>query len=68
MHADGSGLARVTTGANPDECGFSWAADGTRLAYCAHDDIYTVRLDGTDIRNLTRSSTAEGEPRWSPKR
>jgi Tol biopolymer transport system component len=69
MNADGSGLARVTMGARYDECAhISWSADGSRLAYCANGDVYTVRIDGTDVRNLTNSSAFEGEPRWSPLR
>jgi Tol biopolymer transport system component len=68
MNADGSGLARVTMGASYDQCQYiSWAADGERLAYCAHGDVYTVRIDGTDVRNLTNSSAFEAEPRLSPR-
>ena len=78
MNADGSGLARVTSGASFNGCRhISWAPNGTRVAYCARDagdlydsfhDVYTVRIDGTDVRNLTNDAAAEGEPRWNPRR
>src|SRR2546425_1872173 len=69
VNADGSGLAPVTAGASFDECRYiSWSADGTRLAYCAHDDVYSVGVDGTGVSNLTNDPLFEGEPRWSPRR
>lgn len=78
INADGSAPAPVTSGASSGGCPhISWASDGTRLAYCARDpgdlydtfhDVYTVRIDGRDVRNLTNDAAAEGEPRWSPRR
>jgi Tol biopolymer transport system component len=69
MNADGSGLVPVTAGASYDQCRYiSWSADGTRLAYCAHDDVYSVGVDGGGVSNLTNDALFEGEPRWSPGR
>src|SRR6266566_5088440 len=69
MNADGSGLAPVTAGASYDECRYiSWSADGTRLAYCSQDDVYSAAVDGTGVSNLTNDALFEGEPRWSPRR
>ena len=69
INADGSGLASVSVGADFNECRYiSWSADGTRLAYCAHDDVYSAGVDGTGVSNLTNDALFEGEPRWSPRR
>jgi Tol biopolymer transport system component len=48
-----------------------WSPDGSRLLvrqYTAsgESDIYSVRPDGTDLRQLTGQSGDELEPQWSP--
>ncbi len=47
-----------------------WSPDGERIAYVSWLDgdaeIYTVGLDGSDLRNLTRSSGWDVSPSWSP--
>ena len=49
-----------------------WSPDGTRIIfvtdhYDGNEEIYTVRLDGTDLKNLTHSSANESEPDWGPR-
>ncbi len=68
-----------TDGTNPqrltDFPGFKggpvWIADGTQIAFwtdAANADIWTVRRDGTEVRNLTASPAIEVEMAWSPVR
>jgi dipeptidyl aminopeptidase/acylaminoacyl peptidase len=56
--------------------GPQWSPDGSRVLFTvvAHDlaagksdrDIYVVRSDGTDLRQLTRFEGFDGSARWSP--
>jgi Tol biopolymer transport system component len=47
-----------------------WSPDGERIAYVSWLDgdaeIYSVRVDGSDLRNLTRSGGWDVSPSWSP--
>jgi TolB protein len=73
MRADGSGLRRVLRSPGWDACP-AWSPDGRRLAFhrlvMAVDpekrvqDIYTVRLDGRDLRRLTVEGSSY-KPSWS---
>jgi gamma-glutamyltranspeptidase len=44
----------------------AWSPDGTRLAVVVLDRIWTMRPDGRDGTELTKSSAVEREPAWSP--
>lgn len=48
-----------------------WSPDGQRLVFAmgtpGNRQIYTIRLDGTDLKPLTQSGD-HLNPRWSPKR
>ncbi len=51
--------------------GPDWSPDSTRLAFSADQDggrydIYTIRVDGSDLRRPVRSATDAFEPAWSP--
>lgn len=71
MRADGSGVRRLTSLGNVSAAP-AWAPDGRRLAFesNAHDghyEIYTVGLDGKNLRRVTRSESSDTlEPAWSP--
>ena len=45
-------------------------ADGTRIAFTSDRDgdweIYTMRADGTDVRQLTVNAAWDWDPSWSP--
>lgn len=75
-NVDGTGVQRVTQGNNND-----WnpvfSPDGTRIAFMtapmhdllrvgdAHDDVATVKVDGSGMRDLTGpSDTSEAAPAW----
>ena len=76
MNADGSGLKRITKELllpTQDRMP-SWSPDGTRIAFMkqkryipfqASGNIYTMRADGTDLRQLTDEG-ADEFPAWSP--
>lgn len=69
MHADGSGLVRLT---NTPEVDFrpSWSPDGTKIAFQKgrtdgnpHGDIYVMNADGS---NPVLVMTDASQPKWSP--
>ena len=48
----------------------SWAPGGERLAFRSNESgtfyIYTVNIDGSDLRQLTFGSSENHDPAWSP--
>ncbi len=46
-----------------------WSSDGKRIVFESTRDgqsaIYTIAVDGTDVRRLTDSKSTDGQPRWS---
>ena len=51
-----------------------WSPDGTRVIFATDsyngggdDDIYTIRLDGTGLENLSHHDAADSEPDWGPR-
>lgn len=42
------------------------SADGTTLAFVQADKVWTIRLDGSDLRELTTSHIGVAWPAWSP--
>jgi Tol biopolymer transport system component len=62
--ADGSGMTKLTTGADTSP---AWAPDGRGIAFVRGGDIWTIGADGTAARNLTRTPRIyERSPVWSP--
>jgi Tol biopolymer transport system component len=63
---DGSGLTRLTS-KNPAIWGdgFSWAPDGSRLAFSSTDGLYIVNADGSGMTKLTEDGSVFS-PSWSP--
>jgi Tol biopolymer transport system component len=71
MEPDGSGVTRVVDlGVSTIEDGPAWSPDGTRIAFSAGsgagNDLYVVDADGSEIDQLTDSSTSDSDPAWSP--
>lgn len=48
----------------------TWSPDGRRLAFVSEqagsDDLYTIRVDGSDLRRLTTTAEREQRPVWAP--
>lgn len=76
MNADGSKQTRLTFNPTSD-CGpVSFSPDGERIAFArnasgegpASDnfDIYSINIDGGDLRQLTTDPRFDAEPVWSP--
>jgi TolB protein len=73
-NADGSGARRVTTGIATKKAydtESQWSPDGTRLAFTRVKNskeaaIFTVNIDGTGLRQLTRYKLDAASPDWSP--
>jgi Tol biopolymer transport system component len=70
MNADGTDQRNLTSspGVRDDEP--SWSADGTRIAFISDRDgdfdVYTMRPNGSSVRQLTFNDASEFHPDWSP--
>jgi len=61
VRVEGRGELPVTVGEPID------AADlGGRIVFDDYEDVYTMRPDGTDVRNVTGRAGAEFDGAWSP--
>jgi TolB protein len=68
INADGTGLNSPTTGRDA-----RWSPDGQRIIFVTdalngNEEIYTVRLDGSDPQNLSRNAANDLGPDWGPRR
>ena len=69
VNPDGTGLVRLARTGTPDQyIGASFSPDGTHIAYSKvgnDPDIYTIRPDGSDQREVTFSRGEDIDPTWS---
>jgi hypothetical protein len=68
INADGSGYRTIARGLN-QSVNPTWSPDGQRIAFETNREgnfeIYSVRVDGTDLRNLTRAPQGDDRmPAW----
>lgn len=68
MNADGSEQRNLTTSAEGSP---SWSPDGTRIAFDwrpgqDYHEIWMMKVDGSNRRNLTNHPAIDTEPAWSP--
>jgi Tol biopolymer transport system component len=72
INGDGSNLHQVSQGNNAQ--GESFSPDGKWIAFTAYTnvankdqascEVYIMRVDGTDRRQLTENSYCDYQPRW----
>ena len=73
MNANGSGLRQISP-AGMNAQGASISPDGNWIAFTAYTDvagqdqasceIYIIRIDGSDMRQLTNNNYCDYQPRW----
>lgn len=68
INVDGSGLTSPVVGRSA-----RWSPDGTRIIFVTdaldgNDEIYSVRADGTDPKNLSHNPASESDPDWGPRK
>jgi Tol biopolymer transport system component len=66
MDADGQNKRKLVKGRDP-----AWSPDGSQIAFVSgqfddSDEIYLIRADGTDRRQLTENKKFDWFPAWSP--
>ena len=73
VRADGGGARNLTpkpVGSAIADRWPAWSPDGSRIAFASSRagsfDIWTMKADGTDARQVTTGADAEIEPAWSP--
>jgi Tol biopolymer transport system component len=71
IHADGTGLRRVTTSPNYDRDP-AWSPDGRRIIFSSRATgapegyLYVVDPDGANLKQLTSGSDSDQAPSWAP--
>lgn len=69
MDPSGDGLVAVTHCEVPSCTGDSfptWLPDGSTIGFVRNLNIFTVRLDGTDVRQVTSDGAGYDRPSWRP--
>lgn len=70
MRPDGSQAQNLTFDSFAADFNPAVSPDGERIAFVSrrdgNDEIYMMRLDGSDLRRLTDTVVNEGYPAWSP--
>ena len=61
MAADGSSVTRLTDGFDP-----AWSRDGAKLVFARDDGLFTIDVDGANLKRLTTGKPYA--PAWRPQR
>lgn len=67
MDPDGTGLASPCQGRAA-----RWSPDGQRIifvtdAFDGNEEIYSIRVDGADLKNMTQNAANDSDPDWGPR-
>ena len=67
MNPDGTGLASPCAGRSA-----RWSPDGQRIifvtdAFDGNEEIYSIRVDGADLKNMTQNAANDSDPDWGPR-
>ena len=66
MEPDGSNQFPIPINLDSELQDPCFSPDGTRVIFWANNpDLYTVRLDGSDLKQLTSGTASDTEPSWS---
>jgi Tol biopolymer transport system component len=70
MNADGTEERNLTSSPGVQDEEPNWSADGSRIAFVSDRDgdneVYTLRPNGSNVRQLTFNDALEFRPNWSP--
>jgi Tol biopolymer transport system component len=70
MALDGSGPVRLTKTPGGHSRRAECSPDGARIAFGSdrdgNEELYVMRLDGSEVRNVSRHPAREYYSRWSP--
>jgi dipeptidyl aminopeptidase/acylaminoacyl peptidase len=70
MNPDGSDLTKVFDAPGAFDSAPAWSPDGTEIAFESDKDgdgeIYVMKADGTDVRQLTNNTIHDEGPAWAP--
>jgi Tol biopolymer transport system component len=58
-------LMRLTYTGRASETDLDWSSEN-RLVFRRHQELFTMRPDGRQLRRLTRNAVSDGEPDWAP--
>jgi len=62
MNYDGTEKKEFTEGVNP-----RWSPDGSHIAFLGpYSNIFMIKLDGTELKNLSNSNGSDFDFSWSP--
>jgi Tol biopolymer transport system component len=80
VNADGSDLRRLINNLSWDDAWWrlcsppSWSPDGSKIAFCAlasdsyrDYEVYVMNADGSNLTQLTSSTSANFRPAWCPR-
>ncbi len=70
MSPNGNDVRQMTTNmSTPSECSkAAWSPDSKTILFPQSHDLYSMRLDGTGLTNLTSTNGIDSQPNWLGKK